>query len=446
MSKNDSATRLGLPKHWSRCVQSAVLHVISLARLSITASRGWAANSCNARLRLQTEVDRFREELDLLTEETRIKDTRMAQLLPQRRPHYPPIERMAILEMRAARGWSLKQTAETFQVTPATISSWMGRLDEDGPDALVQTRVPVNRFPDFVRYIVQRMKVLCPTMGKQRIADTLCHAGLHLGTTTVGRFLKEAPQPRPTKTTATDTVRVVTAKRPNHVWHVDLTAVPIGGGFWTAWLPFSLPQRWPYCYWVAVVVDHYSRRAMGCAVYVGRSTSVEVRAFLGRTIRQASTAPPHLICDKGSQFWCDGFKRWCKRRDIAPRYGAVGKHGSIAIVERFIRTMKQEGTRRMSVSSCREKFREDLKLFFGWYNEHRPHTAIQGRTPDEVYHRRRPANQLPRFETRAQWPRPAPCAAPRTLVKGQPGVVLELEVGSYAGRKYLPVVSLRRAA
>ena len=450
MSIRRDAERLGLPKHWKRSVQTAVLHTISVARLSIASVRGWAANSPNQRVRLQAELDRTREELARAYEQIRIKDARMAQLPPQRRPHYPPTERMAILEHRAACGWSLKQTANTFQVTPTTIRSWMQKLDEGGPDALVQTRVPVNRFPDFVRHAVQRLKVLCPTMGKQRIADTLCRAGLHLGTTTVGRFLKESPRPpAPAKIIATDaeeTARVVTAKRPDHVWHIDLTAVPIGGGFWTAWLPFSLPQRWPFCFWVAVVVDHYSRRAMGCAVYQGKPTSIEVRTFLGRTIQQAGTAPPHLICDKGSQFWCDDFKVWCKRRDIKPRYGAVGQHGSIAIVERFIRTMKQEGTRRMFVSYCRKKFRSELKLFLDWYNEHRPHTALRGRTPNEVYHRRRPANQSPRFETRSGWPRPSPCAAPRTLVKGQPGVELELDVRSHAGQKYLPIVTLRRAA
>jgi hypothetical protein len=54
-------------------------------------------------------------------EELRIKDARIAQITPQRRPHYGPHERMAILELRAARGWSLIQTADTFLVTPATI-------------------------------------------------------------------------------------------------------------------------------------------------------------------------------------------------------------------------------------------------------------------------------------------------------------------------------------
>jgi hypothetical protein len=43
--------------------------------------------------------------------------------------------------------------------------------------------------------------------------------------------------------------RRVTAKRPNHVWHVDLTTVPITTGFWTSWLPFALPQFSPFCWW-----------------------------------------------------------------------------------------------------------------------------------------------------------------------------------------------------
>ena len=53
----------------------------------------------------------------------RIKDARMAQLDPHHRPHYPPTERLAILELKAARGWSLEQTAKAFLVTAATVVS-----------------------------------------------------------------------------------------------------------------------------------------------------------------------------------------------------------------------------------------------------------------------------------------------------------------------------------
>ena len=107
-------------------------------------------------------------------EQVRIKDSRMSRISPQRRPQYAPPERLAILEVKAVRGWSLEQTAKAFLVTSATIASWMKRLDEEGPDALVQLTVPVNKFPDFTRYIVQRLKTLCPTMGKVKIAQDAC--------------------------------------------------------------------------------------------------------------------------------------------------------------------------------------------------------------------------------------------------------------------------------
>jgi len=189
---------LALPKSWPNRLRSAVIHVISLAHFSVTFARSVAANSINARIRLKAENSRLRQEIALINEEMRIKDARMERISAQRRPHYAPSERMAILELRAARGWSASQTADRFLVTPATIASWMQRLDEEGPDALVQLREPVNRFPDFVRYIVRRLKVLCPTIGKVKIAQVLCRCGLHLSSATVGRMLKEPLPPKPT--------------------------------------------------------------------------------------------------------------------------------------------------------------------------------------------------------------------------------------------------------
>ena len=45
---------------WPKSVKSALLHVISLAHYAIVAARGWAANSINARVRLNAEKDRLR--------------------------------------------------------------------------------------------------------------------------------------------------------------------------------------------------------------------------------------------------------------------------------------------------------------------------------------------------------------------------------------------------
>jgi len=391
MVANPQSPRIHLPKGWHDCVKSAVLHAIALAHYAIVYARAWAADSINARVRLAAENDRLREACALPREEIRIKDTRIAQITPQRRPHYDPHERMAILELRAARGWSLKQTADTFLVTPATVTSWMKRIDDQGANALLQLREPVNKFPDFVRYIVQRLKTLSPSMGKVKIAETLCRAGLHLGVTTVGRILQEEPQSSPGD--AAPSTRVVTAKRPNHVWHVDLTAVSTSMGFWAPWLPFALPQRWPFCWWVAVVIDHYSRRAMGFAIFRNNPPSVSIQSFLESAIANASATPKYIICDKGKQFRCDAFKAWCDGHGITPRFGAVGRHGSIALVERFILTLKNECTRIILVPL-----------------------------------------------------RSAPCASPHAPVASHCGARIRLDVRYYSGRKHFPIVDLRHVA
>ena len=57
----------------------------------------------------------------------------------------------------------------------------MKRLDENGAAALIQLPVPVNRFPDLVRYAVQRLQALCPTLGKKKLAEVLART-VELGT------------------------------------------------------------------------------------------------------------------------------------------------------------------------------------------------------------------------------------------------------------------------
>ena len=244
---------------------------------------------------------------------------------------------------------------------------------------------------------------------------------------------------------AESTDHVVTAKRPHHVWHVDLTTVPTAAGFWAPWMPFALPQCWPFCWWLAVVVDHYSRRAIGFSIFSKRPTSIAVRSFLGRMIARANATPKYVICDKDSVFWCAGFKRWCCRRGVRPRYGAVGQHGSIAVVERFIRTLKDEGTRCVLVPQRQTDFQRQLAHFAAWYNEYRPHATLDGRTPNEVYLRLRPANQRTRIEPRKRWPRRSPCAGPQALIAGQPGDRFTLKVEFLGGQRQLPIVSLKRA-
>jgi len=420
------------------------VHAVSIAEFALTTALGWATQSLNPRLRLRAEIERLRNEVLLLREEIRIKDARMEHIEAQKRPHYPPTARLAILELRAARRWSLAQAARIFLVTPVTIASWTTRLDEEGPDALVRLPDPVNKFPDFVGYLVRRLKTICPTLGRVKIAQILARAGLHLGPTTVRRMLRETRPPKscPTLEAAP---RIITARKPNDLWHVDLTTVPTALGFWTSWAPFALPQVWPFCWWLAVVVDHSSRRVMGFAIFHGQPTSVAVRRFLERLFR--SHQPQYFVSDQGSQFTAREFKRWCRRRGIRQRFGAIGKYGSLAMIERYIRTIKNECTRRLNLVPYRRAImRQELTLYVSWYNAHRSHSRLGAATPDEVYHSRRLASRAPRFEPRPRWPRRSTCASPQTLFRGQPGVALHLAVRYHGGRRHLPTITLKRAA
>jgi transposase InsO family protein len=225
-----------------------------------------------------------------------------------------------------------------------------------------------------------------------------------------------------------------------------LTAVPISGGFWTNWIPNSIWQRWPVCWWQLNVVDHYSRRSMGFAVFKERPSSEKVTAALDRIMIKETIRPKHLIVDQGPEFKCEHFeKEWCKARNILFRFGAVGKHGSIAVVERFHRTLK-EILRLITVPEEQSLFELEVGLIVDWYNQHRPHETLGGRTPNEVYFSRRAANEQPRLEPRERWPRGSPCARPQVGVEGKPGDPIVLEIDCLEGRRHLPIIRARRAA
>jgi transposase InsO family protein len=174
----------------------------------------------------------------------------------------------------------------------------------------------------------------------------------------------------------------VVARYPGHTLYVDLTIVPSRAGFWVPWFPFSLPQRWPFCWWVAVAVDQVSGALIGFAVFSQSPSSQQIQAFLDRAIRTSQCTPRYVISDKGKQFWCRSFKRWCKRRGIRPRYGRVGEPGSIAIVERFIRSMKQECTRCLLVPMSLNAMRRELCLYSIWYHASRTHLSLDKDAPE----------------------------------------------------------------
>ncbi|MGH8191676.1 MAG: transposase [Rhodanobacteraceae bacterium] len=456
MATTPKPPRWLLPKDWPAKVKQAVLATISLATVAAVSTRAWCANSPLARVRMKTELDTANDEIALLREEIRIKDARLAAIEPKQRPLYPPAERLAILELKARRGWSNARAARVFHLAAKTIASWLKRLDEAGPEPLVQVRVPVNKFPDFVRYTVQRLKVLCPSMGKKRIAQALARAGIHLGVTTVGRMGKEPPVAPPAQevvaakaqeAAAAKPVRKLKSKYPDHIWNIDLTVVPTLAGFWLPIFPFALLQRWPFCWWVAVAKDHFSRRIIYVDAYKTQPKARRMGTFLKEAVKETGRAPKHLITDKGSQFTSTVFTKVCLVLGVLQRFGAVGKYGSISRVERFMRSLKTECTRELPQTPLTRKgMMAELLAYAAWFNHHRPHQGLQGRTPEERYRRVRRKDSYPRIEPRPQWPPGSPCAAPKAAVRGECGAKFNLEVSHFQGRKYLPVVTLRRVA
>jgi len=197
---------------------------------------------------------------------------------------------------------------------------------------------------------------------------------------------------------------------------------------------------------LAAVIDHHSRRVMGIETFRNNPTAVSVSRFLECAIHTASATPKYIICDKGQQFWCSVFKDWCDGQGITPRFGAVGQHGSIALIERFILSLKNECTWIILVPLRREAFHRELRFFEVWFNQHRPHSALDGKTPYEMYHEISPACECPRYEPRARWPRSAPCASPHAPVASHCGAPIRLDVRYHWGRKHLPIVELGRAA
>jgi transposase InsO family protein len=327
------------------------------------------------------------------------------------RPHYPAAERLAILELKAARGWNNQQTARAFLVTAATIASWLQRLDEQGAGALVRTPTPVNRFPDFVGHLVHKLKSCLPAMGKVRMAQVFGRAGLRLGATTVGRMLERPPkcwppngrEPFAASQPQVPLGRTVVANYPRHVWSVDLTVVPTAASFWLLGWPRAVPQVWPLCWWVGVVLDNFSRRVIGFDLFRRTPTAKQVCQMLECAVRRVARAPKYTVTDQGVQFR-EQYRDWCERHGVKARFGAVGKYGSIALIERFMLTLKAECTRQLLVPLKLGAMRETLGLFVHWYNVLRPSQALGGRTPAEVYESSVPASATPRFEPKVRSP------------------------------------------
>jgi len=128
------------------------------------------------------------------------------------------------------------------------------------------------------------------------------------------------------------TPREIVASYPNHVWSVDRTRV-LRWGIWPTW--------------VLVAIDHYSRAVMAVVPLEGPNAGWLVDAMEEAFARHGP--PRHLVSDQEkvliSEVLSDLLQQW----NVKHRFGAVGRHGSIAVTERVILTLKYEWLKRVPV-------------------------------------------------------------------------------------------------
>jgi len=159
--------------------------------------------------------------------------------------------------------------------------------------------------------------------------------------------------------------------RPNQVWAMDITYIPMARGF----------------VYLAVVLDWFSRRVLSWSV----SITMEA-AFCVDVLEQALKKygkPEIFNTDQGSQFTCPAFTNVLAANGIAISMDGKGAWRDNVFVERLWRSVKYEEVYLRAYDSAGEA-RACIGRYLNFYNGRRPHSSLDGATPDEAYFNRLP--------------------------------------------------------
>lgn len=326
-------------------------------------------------VKLAAEVPELRAQLGAALESADILVERWTKLPERRRPYYTPEQRGRILRIRDLLRLSQAETARRFALSTNTIANWDAAWREEPGrktiGSLAKPVPPVRRFADVVRAVVRAME-LVGIKGDRGIALTLARAGWKLSSRTVGRVRKErlVPAPAPRIQEAKNSGRVLPARYPNHIHMADVTLIPSLFGT-------SLFR-------IAAIFDVFSRMPLLTRVF-DSDPSGEAMGELFTSTADRFGRPKHFVSDHGSYFTADAFRTVLARLSVRHRFGAIGKSGSIALIERFWRTLKGVLRAAFSRPLIQRDLEERLELALPHYAYFRPHQALQGATPAEIY-------------------------------------------------------------
>ncbi len=327
---------------------------------------------------------RWQEEaihVGLLRETIAVLTHRWDKIPERQRPHYSPQDRFRILRLKTLLALSAEDAARTFRVASGTILRWERESqaipERDTVGSLVKPIPPVRRFADIVRNVVHSL-TLAGFPGDASVASFLARAGWKLSRRTVQRIRREKPAaPPPAPLSSVDSARAVRARRPHHVWMMDITEIP------------GLLRL--FSFKLAIVFDVFSRTPLAARVFLFEPTGPAIARLFTAAARRFG-APPHFVSDRGSQFTSEVFRRTLAHYGVQGRYGAIGRTGSIALVERFFRTLKTTADLRRRPPLLPSDLTDRLRLTLEYYVWLRPHAGLDGATPGERLLGLRPAH------------------------------------------------------
>jgi len=161
-------------------------------------------------------------------------------------------------------------------------------------------------------------------------------------------------------------LRGLTIDRPNHVWAMDITYIPMARGF----------------VYLAAVMDWASRKVLAWELSITMETDFCIRAVEAAMARHGR--PKIFNTDQGSQFTSADFTGRLKAEAIAISMDGKGCWRDNVFVERLWKSVKYEEVYLRAYESVGQA-RFGIGRYLDFYNTRRPHTAHGGKTPDQAY-------------------------------------------------------------
>jgi transposase InsO family protein len=354
---------------------------VSLIVKSVVLSAQWAGQRRRLCLRqavarvgelaqLRAELMTLRDENHRLKSENGLLRSRLREAPSCKR--YSLMERLQILWHMAYYAIPRSRVKEHFGIAKSTFYRWLHAAEQGHMGDKQGKQESPRKTPAEIARLIRDIFEANPHFGRHRIAMTLWTLRVFVAASTVRNVLL---RPAPPKAPATAAVKVahakprqIVARYPNHVWSVDRTRV------WR-W------HIWPT--WVLVGIDHYSRMVTTTCPLEGPNAAWVTTALESAFARYG--APKHIITDQEAVFTSGAFAELVDRWQVTQRFAAVGQHGSIAVTERVIRTLKYEWLHRLPIIRGADHLSRLLDDFALYYNHYRGHMACGGALPAALY-------------------------------------------------------------